>query len=152
MLGVLAVILVPAAGFAQSGPTKAQPSQQESAADQAQNNQKEIDELAEAAKALSGAAGKAECVWLGRRVIILMWREDLDTAFRHLSLYDRFDCPGSHIQAAFRCLIKQGPINPKAPETLNSRAFGCWVHPEQMRRPTTAKNSAPSPTDAPSSR
>ena len=29
-----------------------------------------------------------------RRVVSLMWRDDLDTAFRHLDLYDRFGCPG----------------------------------------------------------
>ena len=35
-------------------------------------------------------------IWLGRRVVVLMWRDDLDTAFRHLNLYDRFGCPGGH--------------------------------------------------------
>ena len=29
----------------------------------------------------------------------LLWRDDLDTAFRHLDLYDRFGCPSAHIQA-----------------------------------------------------
>ena len=29
-------------------------------------------------------AGNPECVWLGRRVISLLWRDDLETAFRHL--------------------------------------------------------------------
>ena len=39
-----------------------------------------------------------------------MWRDDLDTAFRHLDLYDRFGCPASHIQAAFRCLVRMPPL------------------------------------------
>ena len=64
------------------------------------------DEFAEAAQAINGPAGNPECVWLGRRVVQLMWRDDLDTAFRHLDLYDRFGCPGGHIQAAFRCLTR----------------------------------------------
>ncbi len=39
-------------------------------------------------------------------------RDDLDTAFRHLDLYDRFGCPAGHIQATFRCLVRQGtPIS-----------------------------------------
>ena len=38
----------------------------------------------------------------------LLWRDDLDTAFRHLDLYDRFGCPAGHIQATFRCLVRQG--------------------------------------------
>ena len=70
---------------------------------------------------LGGPAANPECVWLGRRVVSLMWRDDLDTAFRHLDLYDRFGCPAGHIQATFRCLVRQGNIDPKATDTLNSR-------------------------------
>ena len=55
--------------------------------------QKKVDEFAEAEKALTGSAGNPECVWLGRRVVNLLWRDDLDTAFRHLDLYDRFRLP-----------------------------------------------------------
>ena len=43
---------------------------------------------------VNGPAGNPECVWLGRRVVGLLWRDDMDTAFRHLDLYDRFGCPG----------------------------------------------------------
>ena len=74
-------------------------------------------------------AGNPECVWLGRRVVSLLWRDDLDTAFRHLDLYDRFGCPSAHIQATFRCLIRQGNIDPKAQETLNGRVHACWLNP-----------------------
>ena len=77
-------------------PDKAAPAGQEPA----KENQK-VDEYAEAQKALSGPAGNPECVWLGRRVVSLLWRDDLDTAFRHLDLYDRFGCPSAHIQATF---------------------------------------------------
>ena len=78
---------------------------------------------------LTGPAGNPECVWLGRRVVALLWRDDMDTAFRHLDLYDRFGCPSAHIQAAFRCLIRQGHIDPKAAETLNGRVNACWLNP-----------------------
>ena len=64
---------------------------------------------------LGGPAANPECLWLGRRVVSLLWRDDLDTAFRHLDLYDRFGCPAGHIQATFRCLVRQGNIDPKAP-------------------------------------
>ena len=150
-LGILAAALMPASGLAQSGPGKGQP-QQKPATEKPQNGQKQIDELAEAARVLSGNAGKPECVWLGRRVIVLMWRDDLDTAFRHLDLYDRFSCPSAHIQAAFRCLIQQGPIDPKAPETLNSRSFSCWLHPDQVAKPATAATDKPTVTGAPAAR
>ena len=44
-------------------------------------SRKKIDEFAEAARLLPGPAGQPECVWLGRRVVNLLWRDDLDTAF-----------------------------------------------------------------------
>ena len=87
-------------------------------ADAAKDNQRKTDEFVEAAQAINGPAGNPECVWLGRRVVRLMWRDDLDTAFRHLDLYDRFGCPGGHVQATFRCLTRFGAqIDPKVAET-----------------------------------
>ena len=90
---------------------------------------KKPDEFAEAEKVLGGAAAKPECMWLGRRVVNLLWRDDLDTAFRHLDLYDRFGCPSGHIQASFRCVIRQGALDPKATDALNSRVHECWLNP-----------------------
>ena len=72
------------------------------------DNQRKTDEFVEASQAINGPAGNPECVWLGRRVVRLMWLDDLDTAFRHLDLYDRFGCPGGHVQATFRCLTRFG--------------------------------------------
>lgn len=94
------------------------------------------DEYAEAQRMLGSPAGNPECVWLGRRVVSLLWRDDLETAFRHLDLYDRFGCPGGHIQAAFRCLILHaGSIDPKAPDSLNGRVEACWLNPAQPAPP-----------------
>ncbi|HTL64932.1 MAG TPA: beta-1-3, beta-1-6-glucan biosynthesis protein [Pseudolabrys sp.] len=142
-------ILAPAA-FAQSGngkpPEPQKPAADAAKADTAKEGQKKIDEIAEASRALSGPAGNPECVWLGRRVVSLLWRDDLDTAFRHLDLYDRFGCPGPHIQATFRCLVRQGNIDPKQQETLNGRVHGCWLNPNLEPAPATA--AAP-PAQAP---
>jgi hypothetical protein len=117
---------------AQSGPDQ-RPQEQgqkaQSPADAAKEGQKKIDEFADAARLLGGPAANPECVWLGRRVVNLLWRDDLDTAFRHLDLYDRFGCPGGHIQATFRCVVRQGNIDPKAPESLNTRVHTCWINP-----------------------
>jgi hypothetical protein len=96
---------------------------------EAAKDQKKIDEFAEAIRVLGGPAANPECVWLGRRVVNLMWRDDLDTAFRHLELYDRFGCPGGHIQASFRCLVRHGQIDPKALESLSARVHACWINP-----------------------
>jgi hypothetical protein len=74
-------------------------------------------------------------------VVALLWRDDLDTAIRHLELYDRFGCPGAHIQATFRCLIRQGALDPKAQDTLNGRVHACWVNP--ALQPVAAAAAAP---------
>jgi hypothetical protein len=104
--------------------------------------QRRVDEFAEAARQVSGPAGNAECVWLGRRVVGLLWRDDMDTAFRHLDLYDRFGCPGPHIQSSFRCVVRQGAgIDQKNPQSLNQRVHACWLNPSSG----TATAAAPAP-------
>jgi hypothetical protein len=103
--------------------------------------QKKLDEFAEAEKLLGGPAANPECLWLGRRVVSLLWRDDLDTAFRHLDLYDRFGCPAAHIQATFRCLVRHGQFDAKAADTLHSRVHGCWINPNIETQPTAAAPS-----------
>lgn len=105
--------------------------------------QKRTDEIAEAGRLLTGPAANPECVWLGRRVVRLLSQDDLDTAFRHLDIYDRFGCPGNHVQATFRCLLKQGIPDAKATDTLNARVHSCWVNPSMNSSAT-----APAPAAA----
>jgi hypothetical protein len=126
-LAAALAISVSNATLAQNSEQKA-PDKPQQAGD-GKDNQKKIDEFAEAEKVLGGAAANPECLWLGRRVVSLLWRDDLDTAFRHLDLYDRFGCPTGHIQATFRCVVRQGSIDPKATDTLNSRVHTCWLNP-----------------------
>jgi hypothetical protein len=76
-----------------------------------------------------------------------MWRDDLDTAFRHLDLYERFGCPGGHIQATFRCVVRFGAtIDPKVAETLNGRVHACWINP--AAQPQAAASAPPPATPA----
>jgi hypothetical protein len=128
-------------------PGAANPAQ---SADAAKENQRKTDEFVEAAQAINGPAGNPECVWLGRRVVRLMWLDDLDTAFRHLDLYDRFGCPGGHVQATFRCLTRFGAqIDPKVAETLNSRVHACWINPgAQPQAAAAATPAAPATAGA----
>jgi hypothetical protein len=122
--------------LAQSNDTK--PADQNPATPGQESAQK-VDEFAEAQKALGGPAGNPECVWLGRRVVSLLWRDDLDTAFRHLDLYDRFGCPAGHIQASFRCLLlHSNSIDPKAADSLNGRVQACWINPALVPSPPVA--------------
>jgi hypothetical protein len=97
--------------------------------DAAKEEKKKIDEFAEAARILPGAAGQPECVWTGRRVVSLLWRDDLDTALRQLELYDRFGCPGDHLQQAFRCVVRQGEIDKKSSDSIVLRVAACWLTP-----------------------
>jgi hypothetical protein len=160
----IALLIGSGAAFAQSG-TPAPQDQSGKApaanADVNKDNQRKADEFVEATQAINGPAGNPECVWLGRRVVSLMWRDDLDTAFRHLDLYDRFGCPGGHVQAAFRCLTRfGGQIDPKVAETLSSRIHACWINPGAQPQaaaaaspapaaPATAGNATPTPAAAP---
>jgi hypothetical protein len=107
---------------------------------------KRRDQIAETSRSLAGTpAGNQECIWLGHRLLSRLLVDDLDTAFRHLDLYDRFGCPGGHIQAAFRCLVRQGELEPKAPDdAINNRIFACWVNPSmQPAAPASAAAQAP---------
>jgi hypothetical protein len=162
----LALLIGAGGAFAQSGNPAAQDQGKPPAANSAdatKDNQRKTDEFVEASQAVSGPAGNPECVWLGRRVVRLMWLDDLDTAFRHLDLYDRFGCPGGHVQATFRCLTRfGGQIDPKVAETLSSRIHACWINPGAQPQtaaatpatpgaaPTTAGNAAPAPAASPS--
>src|SRR5690349_23080216 len=127
------ILLVPALAQTQAQEAKPADSKGGDKPAQAQPDadaQRRVDEFAEAARQVSGPAGNAECVWLGRRVVGLLYRDDMDTAFRHLDLYDRFGCPGPHVQSAFRCVVRQGAsIDQKKPETLNARVHACWLNP-----------------------
>jgi hypothetical protein len=161
----LALLLGVGSAFPQSGDLRAQDQSGKApaanaapAADANKDNQRKTDEFVEAQQTLNGPAGNPECVWLGRRVVVLMYRDDLDTAFRHLDLYDRFGCPGGHVQAAFRCLTRFfSLIDPKVPDSLSGRVHACWINPAAQPQaaaaappaaPTTSGTAAPPPAPA----
>jgi hypothetical protein len=148
----LAVLIGIGSALAQSG-TPPAPDQSgkppANSADAAKDSQRKTDEFVEAAQAINGPAGNPECVWLGRRVVSLMWRDDLDTAFRHLDLYDRFGCPGGHVQATFRCLTRFGSqIDDKVPRSLTDRIHACWINPTAQPQAAAATPPAPASSTA----
>ena len=167
--GLVAALLIGSGGvFAQSGtPAPDQPGKPPAAnaADPTKDNQRKTDEFVEATQAINGPGGNPECVWLGRRVVRLMWRDDLDTAFRHLDLYDRFGCPGGHVQATFRCLTRfGGQIDDQGAEEPGSTGFtpagsirrpsrrrlSLPARPRRPRPPATRPRPPPAPSPAPS--
>jgi hypothetical protein len=148
------VLLIGSAGaLAQSGTPNPQDQSKQpaaNAADANKENQRKTDEFVEAAQAINGPGGNPECVWLGRRVVRLMWRDDLDTAFRHLDLYDRFGCPGGHVQATFRCLTRfGGQIDDKVPRSLDDKVHACWINPGTQPQAAAAANPAPAAAGTP---
>ncbi len=150
----LALFLGIGSAIAQSG-APATPDQQgknapdSKSADALKENQRKTDEFVEAQQAINGPAGNPECVWLGRRVVRLMWLDDLDTAFRHLDLYDRFGCPGGHVQASFRCLTRFGAtIDDKVPRSLSDRIHACWINPGAQVQAAAPPAAAPAPATA----
>lgn len=136
-----AVISVPLPLAAQSGdPKTGEKARTDAAKEMRDAAARKAAELSEIAKHVTGPAGNPECIWLGRRVVNLLWRDDLDTAFRHLDLYDRFGCPAGHIQSTFRCVVRQGSIDPKVAESLHARVNACWMNPSAEPAPAAAAN------------
>jgi len=88
------------------------------------------------------AGRNPECVWLGRpHGAPDVVNDDLDTAFRHLDLYDRFGCPGGHIQATFRCLTRFGAGNRL--QRCRSRLIDAFMPVDQSQRPATGPPRSP---------
>jgi hypothetical protein len=97
---------------------------------------------------VNGPAGNPECYELGTNALYRLVGDDIDAAFRHLDLYDRFGCPSAHIQAAYRCLLlhpatpDKKPDDPKAVvlDGPTGMIHACWVNPAL---PVTAASTAP---------
>ena len=149
----LALLIGVSGAVAQSGtpaPQDQQKNAPDSKAETIKDNERKAAEFVEAQQALNGPGGNPECVWLGRRVVRLMWLDDLDTAFRHLDLYDRFGCPGGHVQASFRCLTRFGAqIDDKVPRSLDTRIHACWINPGAQPQTAAAPATATSGSAAP---
>lgn len=150
VLGVAVIVVAARPSFAQVIAQANEPkaTDQRPAGEAGKEKPKKIDEYAEAERVLGGPAANPECMWLGKRVVSLLWSDDLDTAFRHLDLYDRFGCPAGHLQTAFRCVIRRGDIDrkdPKAQDTLGDRVLHCWINPnsDPVIAPPAAASATP---------
>lgn len=86
-------------------------------------------ETAPAATAAPAAVETAECAWIGQRILVLLWRDDIDTANDFFTVYDRFGCPMGHAGPAFRCLVTLGATPDDADLNLPDRARACWENP-----------------------
>jgi hypothetical protein len=142
----LVVAAVPSASAQNAGEQKPPEQAQKppgTPADAAKEEKKKVDEMAEAARILPGPAGHPECVFLGRKVISLLNNDDTDTALRQVEFYDRFGCPGDHLQQAFACVVRLGQIDKKSPEKINDRVQACWLSPSPPPVLATPANGTP---------
>lgn len=155
----VAVWLLAAAPFLPAGPaigpamaaennSPAPPADQQSGA----KGDAKVELRLDAQHKVNGPAGNPECYELGTNALYRLVGDDIDAAFRHLDLYDRFGCPSAHIQAAYRCLLlhpatpDKKPDDPKAVvlDGPTGMIHACWVNPAL---PVTA--ASPAPTAAP---
>jgi hypothetical protein len=131
----------PVANAQATGDTKADQQKAEAAKTEAAH-------IADAARQLPGAAGYPECVHSGELTITLWMKNDMDTAARHMAIYDRFGCPGGHLRASFRCLLRFGMPGPKDNVTFEQRVRDCWLTPDAMPAPAAAVAPPAAPATA----
>jgi hypothetical protein len=113
-----ALVAAPGGAWAQSSGDKGQEGEQPAAAP-----------MTPVDPAAPPAVDSLECSWIGQRILMLLWRDDIDTAKDFIEIYDRFGCPKGHEAPAFRCLVQIG-VNPEeADPGLPERAKACWENP-----------------------
>lgn len=66
-----------------------------------------------------------ECVWIGKRIISLLRREDIDTAQTFDRFYTAFNCPVTHLGKAFGCVVASESDREAVDEQINR----CWADP-----------------------
>lgn len=75
-----------------------------------------------------GPAFKEECVWVGKRVVNLLSRDDAMAANDFMPFYGQFGCPGEHLAKAFGCVVAN--TDPSENEALADRIDACWDDPK----------------------
>lgn len=74
-----------------------------------------------------GPAYKEECVWVGKRVVSLLARDDAMAAGDFMPFYRQFGCPEDHLTRAFGCAV--ATTDPSENEALADRIDQCWDDP-----------------------
>lgn len=87
-----------------------------------------------------GPAFKEECVWVGKRIVNLLSRDDAMAANDFVPFYGHFGCPGDHLAKAFGCVVTN--TDPSENEALADRIDVCWDDPkaEFPQEPTAAES------------
>lgn len=98
-----------------------------------------------------GPAFKGECVWVGKRIVNLLSRDDAMAANDFMPFYAQFGCPGDHLAKAFGCVVTN--TDPSENEALADRIDACWDDPKavlaQERTPAEGALGDEQPKDRP---
>lgn len=82
-----------------------------------------------AAKKAPSPAVSGECAWIGKRVLSLLSRDDVDQANRFMNFYRLFGCKENHIGPSFRCVISDASAGALNAEDMAARVDRCWNSP-----------------------
>lgn len=83
------------------------------------------------ANAKSSSADKinvsVECAWIGKRIIVLLSREDVVSSDNFLRFYDAFGCSRPYLGKVFGCaIVDKADLGPKV---IEGRTEACWTSP-----------------------
>lgn len=89
------------------------------------------------------------CVWLGKRVLSLLIRDDAMGAQDFTPFYVRFGCSEAHLAKAFSCVVTNDG-NANDTDVLAVRVNECWSNPDARFevRKETADDKAKAPADS----
>jgi hypothetical protein len=85
------------------------------------------------------ASAQAECAWVGKRVVSLLVRDDVDTATDFTRFYDMFHCPETHIGATLACVVSD-PGAAREGAALSEHVDLCWANPSTRLLPQKPPN------------
>lgn len=104
-----------------------------------------------AGQASRGPSFKEECVWVGKRIVSLLSRDDAMAANDFIPFYAQFGCPGDHLARAFGCVVTN--TDPSENEALADRIDACWDDPKaalaQQATPAESKLGDEQPKERP---
>ena len=93
-------------------------------------------------------AQRAECAWLGKRVILVLLRDDLIATKGFMEIYTNFGCPIQHIGRAFGCATPAA--NQAQASDVKVWVDDCWDNPDikplgMVEDPATSKDDPNKP-------
>lgn len=84
-------------------------------------------------------SAQSECAWVGKRVVSLLVRDDVDTATDFTRFYAMFRCPDSHIAATLACVVSD-PAAAREGTALTEHVDLCWANPSTRLLPQKPPN------------